>query len=616
MQNKLIVEELVELFHFEVLFGSTLLNREILNKSLYLPGMEFYSEKVEEYKGKGQVQLVEYAVLHYLRQKKLSVSKKLIQFLQFDFPCIILRDKVFFEEHRELIEKYCKCPILFTQENITKLQTTVDNYLYLRLTPETYLHGYVFLDVLGMGIMLTGLRNSKFGASIDLLKRGHRLISNGALQVKRVNEHQLMGYNPNYLQNAKGDYSLELTNGQKIEVETYFGLWGIREYKKVDLIVEFELLNEQTTYDRLGLDTQYFKILDVNIPKLTIPVKDGRNLAILVEAAAINERSKEMGIHSAENFCGFVNEAILENKRQREMLGMDFNKIVTPHMLVNAFSLKRVSGSDEALKSVKITSGHIYRPTLEFVGYFDVLEEPNALEIHYITKREIDFLLKVAEGEREEHLRSYLEHDMKLFVIESDVLLPNFFITALEHSEKVAVQMQNDERITIHSIQEYLDDFFAAELTMHGIFMEIYGFGVMITGQSGIGKSEAALELIHRKHRFIVDDKVKFKEKKTGEIVGSADKIAHFMEIRGLGIIDIKALYGVGAIKERKRLDVIVNLKEVSNQEKLEVSDFNVQSSEIFGQNVPTLDLYIFAGRNAATLIELAVMSVMMKKIV
>ena len=72
----------------------------------------------------------------------------------------------------------------------------------------------------------------------------------------------------------------------------------------------------------------------------------------------------------------------------------------------------------------------------------------------------------------------------------------------------------------------------------------------------------------------------------------------------------------MGAIKERKRLDVIVNLKEVSNQEKLEVSDFNVQSSEIFGQNVPTLDLYIFAGRNAATLIELAVMSVMMKKIV
>ncbi|MCX5774748.1 MAG: HPr(Ser) kinase/phosphatase [Fusobacteria bacterium] len=616
MQKKLTVEELAELFHFELLFGENTLEKEISVEKIYLPGMEFYSDKSDEDKGSGHVQLIEYTILHYLKQKKLSVEKKLIQFFQHDYPCIIVRDRFFFEEHKKLIEKYCKCPILYTPYNIIKLQGSVEEYLTLRLTPETIIDGYVFLDVLGMGILLTGHRNSKFGAAIDLLKRGHRLICNEHLQVKRVHEHQLMGYNPKYCEFQKGDFSLELTNGQKIDVETYFGMWGIREYKKVDLIIEFEILNELKTYDRLGLDAEYFQILNVNVPKLTIPVKDGRNLAILVEAAAMNERSKELGIHSAENFCKKVNEVILENKKQRGILGMDFNKIVTPEMLINQFKLGVVSGKKERISTTKITSTHIYVPTLELAGYFDVLEESNALEVHYITQREVDFFMKVEKEVREQSLNAYLQHDIKLIIIDQDAVLTEYFLEVVMKSDKIVVRLPASNKISINSIQEYLDNFFAREITMHGIFMEIYGFGVMITGQSGLGKSEAALELIHRKHRFVVDDKVKFIEKKTGEIVGSADKIPHFMEIRGLGIIDIKALYGVGAIKERKRLDVIVNLKEVSNQEKLEASDFKIENSIILTQSIPTLDLYIFAGRNAATLIELAVMSVMMKKIV
>lgn len=168
----------------------------------------------------------------------------------------------------------------------------------------------------------------------------------------------------------------------------------------------------------------------------------------------------------------------------------------------------------------------------------------------------------------------------------------------------------------IANFNSYLETHFTPNISVHGVFLELYGFGVLLSGKSGVGKSETALELIHRGHRLIADDLVKFVKDTGGDIVGSAANLPYFMEIRGLGIIDIKTLYGLGAVRINKKLDIVIELKEQeSENDYLTAVDYQNGVTEILGNNIPKMTLYISSGRNAAAMVEIAVMNLMATKL-
>jgi len=181
--------------------------------------------------------------------------------------------------------------------------------------------------------------------------------------------------------------------------------------------------------------------------------------------------------------------------------------------------------------------------------------------------------------------------------------------------DKILLKSVKSPTQLIADIGHYMEEYFAPRITLHGVFVEMYGFGVLLTGKSGIGKSETALELIHRGHRLVADDMVSLKKHPSGMVIGSAEKVPFFMEIRGIGIIDIKALYGLGAVRKDKRIDAVIELKEGKNSEEYFSEDhYSEKAIEILETPVYKAELYITSGRNAAAMVEIATMNLMAKK--
>ena len=161
----------------------------------------------------------------------------------------------------------------------------------------------------------------------------------------------------------------------------------------------------------------------------------------------------------------------------------------------------------------------------------------------------------------------------------------------------------------------WLHEKLASRITMHGILIDIYGEGVLIMGESGIGKSEAALELIRRGHRLIADDSVEIRKISAKRLLGTAPEVTrYFIEVRGIGIVDVKQLYGAGAIKEQKRIDLVVKLEHYSSDKDKDRLGLENEFTEILGIEVPTNIILVRPGRNIAILCEAAAVNFREKK--
>ena len=218
----------------------------------------------------------------------------------------------------------------------------------------------------------------------------------------------------------------------------------------------------------------------------------------------------------------------------------------------------------------------------------------------------------LSEEKRIENLKRYLEFHFPIIVLTSDAEMPQYFFELVKEKDLILCRSPYKKSSQlIANFNGFLETYFTPNLSLHGVFLELYGFGVLLVGKSGIGKSETALELIHRGHRLIADDMVKFVKDVSGDIIGKAAKLPYFMEIRGLGIIDIKTLYGLGAVRINKKLDIIIELKEQERDNYLTSVDYQSTSSEILGNKIPKVILYISSGRNAAAMVEIAVMNLM-----
>ncbi len=220
------------------------------------------------------------------------------------FPALVItRGMDCYPELLEVAENY-EVAVLKTDMHTAQFVSAVIYLLNDHLGRQLTMHG-VLVEVYGEGILLTGESGvGKSETAIELVKRGHRLIADDAVVVKQVNSQMLKGTAPSNIQ-----YFIELRGIGIINVRRLFGIGAVKEEANIDMEIHLENWDQDKMYDRLGLDTEYNSILDVDIPMLTIPVKPGRNLAVVIEVAAMNNRQKRLGYNAAEE----LNKIILGN---------------------------------------------------------------------------------------------------------------------------------------------------------------------------------------------------------------------------------------------------------------------------------------------------------------
>jgi HPr kinase/phosphorylase len=211
-------------------------------------------------------------------------------------PCLIVARDLPVPEALFEAAKQNALPLLRSSLATTKLAGRLQSYLDKKLAKETLLHG-VLVDVYGIGILITGASGiGKSETALELVKRGHRLVADDAVEIRRIAETTLEGTSPEMLRHL-----IEIRGLGVLNVMTLFGAGAIRTHKDLELVIKLTMWEDNVAYDRLGLDEETIKILDVDVPLLTLPVRPGRNLAVIMEVAAMNQRLKRMGYNAARD---------------------------------------------------------------------------------------------------------------------------------------------------------------------------------------------------------------------------------------------------------------------------------------------------------------------------
>ena len=220
----------------------------------------------------------------------------------------------------ELLEatKENEVPLLSTQETTSSLVAALVSYMNVELAPRITRHG-VLVEVYGEGILLVGDSGvGKSETAIELIKRGHRLIADDAVVIRRVSAKSLVGEAP---ENIK--HFIELRGIGIINARRIFGMGAVKMTEKIDMVINLELWDNQKIYDRIGIDSEYTEILGIRVPVLTIPVKPGRNLAIIIEVAAMNNRQKKMGYNAAEELLNNLGMDISTIQQSEKILDLN-----------------------------------------------------------------------------------------------------------------------------------------------------------------------------------------------------------------------------------------------------------------------------------------------------
>ncbi len=236
---------------------------------------------------------MEFAYLHSL-DKSLR-RERIEELFSRRIPCVIVAHGLeIYPEMTELAEKY-GVPLLRTLDQTSSFLAAIIAFLNLKLAPRITRHG-VLIEVYGEGILICGESGvGKSETAIELVKRGHRLVADDAVEIRKVSNISLVGQSP-----ANIRHFLELRGIGIINARRIFGMGAVKVAEKIDLIVELEIWDPNKVYDRMGMDNEYTSILGVKVPSLTVPVKPGRNLAIILEVAAMNNRQKKMGYNAAQ----------------------------------------------------------------------------------------------------------------------------------------------------------------------------------------------------------------------------------------------------------------------------------------------------------------------------
>lgn len=279
--------------------------------------------------------------------------------------------------------------------------------------------------------------------------------------------------------------------------------------------------------------------------------------------------------------------------------------------MVEELNLKNLT-PDIDMYSAKITVSEINRPALQLTGYFEHFANERVQIIGYVEYTYLEHL------ERQEKIRAYENFISKKIpcVIFTSLTKPDEDL--LELARKYQVPTFTTDRMTsafMAEIIRWLNVKLAPTISIHGVLVDVYGEGVLIMGESGIGKSEAALELIKRGHRLVSDDVVEISKVSDITLVGTAPDITrHFIELRGIGIIDVKTLFGVESVKDTQTIDLVIKLEEWDKDREYDRLGLEEEYTEFLGNKVVCHSLPIRPGRNLAVIVESAAVNHRQKK--
>ena len=266
----------------------------------------------------------------------------------------------------------------------------------------------------------------------------------------------------------------------------------------------------------------------------------------------------------------------------------------------------------ENMDEIHVTKKEVNRPGLQLVGFFDHFDNGR---IQIMGKVEYHYLLELSPEERTKSLNDFFSHGILAFVVSTNL---EVFPELLEAAKKYKTPILRSSLTTseiMGAMISSLNVHLAERMTRHGVFVECYGEGVLILGDSGIGKSETAIELVKRGHRLVADDAVEIKKVSSKTLVGSAPElIRHYIELRGVGIVDVRRIFGMGSVKLTEKIDMIINLEPWQQGKFYERVGLDTEYTNIMGIDIPTTTIPVRPGRNLAVVIEIAAMNNRQKK--
>lgn len=277
--------------------------------------------------------------------------------------------------------------------------------------------------------------------------------------------------------------------------------------------------------------------------------------------------------------------------------------------LIDEFSFETIYMPDE---EVLICSSSVSRPGLALSGFFDLFDETR---IELIGRVEHAYLSSLSPEERKNIIDAFLSRKPAAILVTTGLdIFPELLAAAKEYKVPLMRTLEHTSNILAALIAS-LNLSLAPRITRHGVLVEVYGEGLLILGDSGVGKSETAIELVKRGHRLIADDAVEIKRVSAKSLVGEAPEIIrHYVELRGIGIVDVRRLFGMGAVKDKEKIDLVIKLEPWVQGKMYDRFGLDEEVMDILGINIPALTIPVRPGRNLAIILEIAAMNYRQKK--
>lgn len=297
-------EDLLKDFDLELIAGKSGIHREIVKSDISRPAFEMTG--FFEYYPAERLQLIGKTEMAYFNSLSDEEQLERMENLCSDItPGIIVSRGMYIPEIMIEVAERTGVPVIQSPFKTTRVISRITNYLELKFAPMTAIHG-VLIDINGVGVLIRGHSGiGKSETALELVKRGHRLVADDSVEIRQEDYDSLIGTSPPLI-----EHLLEIRGLGIIDVMSLFGAGAVINYKKISLVINLETWDQKTAYDRIGTDMETMKIMDVEVPVATIPVRPGRNLAVIIEVAAMNYRLKRMGVNAAENFTDRLARAI------------------------------------------------------------------------------------------------------------------------------------------------------------------------------------------------------------------------------------------------------------------------------------------------------------------
>ncbi len=274
--------------------------------------------------------------------------------------------------------------------------------------------------------------------------------------------------------------------------------------------------------------------------------------------------------------------------------------------IIDSFKLESLHLPDLP-ENLHVTCTSVNRPGLQMVGFYDHYE---SARIQIIGKVEYLYLNTLSPEEREMRLDTFFSSKPVAVIFTSSLEVDEAVVALAEKHKVPLLRTSKTSSEFMAALIAFLNVELGPRITRHGVLVEVYGEGILLLGDSGVGKSETAIELIKRGHRLIADDAVEIKRVSATTLVGRAPEIIrHYVELRGVGIVDVRRLFGMGSVKETEKIDLVVNLEPWQDGKMYDRLGLDEQFTDILGISVPSIVLPVCPGRNLSVVIEVAAMN-------